>query len=169
MTLRAKLLFGALACVLLAALGVRLALVFHMVEEDVPIPPGMEAQRNPLLAAQRFLAKRGVPAVCLDLLEELPPPGGALLLGTPDLSLPASTTGRIAAWVREGGHLIASPCQGTGWMEPESSGAHLLEALDVVVECLAYDENIVAQDVKVAFGDPAESLTIVNPFVWVTD
>jgi hypothetical protein len=169
MTPRSRLLVAALVIVMVAGLALRLSTIFHLVEEDVKVPGGVEAQRNPLLAAHLFLERRGIPSTCLDRLDTPPPPGGVLLLGTRELALPDALTDEIVAWVRAGGVLIGSPCEEPGWTEEGSTGARLLSALDVKVQCLVYEVGEAPEPVRVLVGAPAESLTMAGPWFWMTD
>lgn len=172
MSTRARILLSGLGVAVLALLLTRFTTLIERRVEQESTPPGREARRNPLLGASRFLAARGIPAHPLDRLDALPPDGHVLLVGVPHLSLTAPFTGEVVTWIREGGHLIAAPCGGSGWGGTASTGGRLLEALDLEVDCL---EDEPAADPEAAglptviFEEPDEMLWVDLPWLQVTD
>lgn len=96
----------ALAVVIVCAVLVYNA---RWIEQERRIPPGADAQRNQYLAAERFLAELGIPAESLDgygLLEALPDPGNAIVLGGSRLGLSERRVDALTDWVDRGGLLI---------------------------------------------------------------
>jgi hypothetical protein len=71
-----------------------------------------EARRNPLLAAQRFLERLGIPTESVsgrDRLLNPPPESGLLLVTHLGPSLPAEREQALVDWIHSGGHLVTTP------------------------------------------------------------
>jgi len=76
--------------------------------EEVPMPPAIEARRNPYLALQRFLQRLGD---TVRVHRRLPGPADlgprdVLLLTTARYSLTPGRARTLLEWVRRGGHLV---------------------------------------------------------------
>lgn len=79
------------------------------IDQERRLPLGPEAQRNQFLAAERFLDELGVPAESRDgyaLLESLPEPDRAIVLGGSRLGLSERRVDALMNWVDAGGLLI---------------------------------------------------------------
>ena len=107
-----------------AVLGlVLLSLVANLqkVERVVRTPPGAEARRNPLLAAERFLHAMGIEAHSAARLGELPPTDHVLILAVEDRILTRTRTDRLLDWMSDGGLLIFGPYLEDGEPAAEST------------------------------------------------
>src|SRR6185437_12855478 len=80
-----------------------------------PTPASGAAQTNPLFALEQTLRGMGEPAASLTTLDprQVPlRPGDTVLIGADAGRIDADTAARLAAWVREGGHLLLAPDAG---------------------------------------------------------
>jgi len=80
-----------------------------------PTPASGAAQTNPLFALEQTLRDMGEPAASLTTLDprQVPlRPGDTVLVGADAGRIDADTAARLAAWVREGGHLLLAPDAG---------------------------------------------------------
>lgn len=98
----------------LVLVGSWLVTKFEQVPVETWTPPGKEAQRNPNLALERFMAAMGRSLARADnaaFLDQLAP-GGTLILDNHRRAhmFPARVK-RLMAWVEGGGHLIVAPEQ----------------------------------------------------------
>jgi hypothetical protein len=102
-----------------------------------------EAQRNPLLAAERFLRRIGIPSESISGREQLLQPPlepGLLLVHHLGPSLPLERQQALLEWVRRGGHLVITVEQ--AWDEDAGSGGHrLLDELEVQLLVIDLDER----------------------------
>lgn len=121
----------AIALVVLAALGIAAFFsLFERKEFTVQTPSRGEAGYNRFFALERALAKLDVPVSSVATLSPRRAPLAAedtLVLGAGLERIDVDEAGRIAEWVRGGGHLVLSP-------GPADDAAHtpLFEALDVL-------------------------------------
>ncbi len=93
------------------------------------------ARRNPLLAAEHFLARVGMAVRShrgRDLLIRLPPPGDGLLVLRMTGNLTPSQVDSLLAWIRSGGHLLLAPSAYTAEDE-EPAGSGILARIGVVL------------------------------------
>ncbi|MBT2987853.1 MAG: DUF4350 domain-containing protein [Candidatus Thiodiazotropha sp. (ex Ctena orbiculata)] len=113
---------------------------YEYVSEQVRGNMGIEARRNPLLAAERFLSRIGLSAESQTGRQYLidPPPGPGLLL-VRDLGPPLSKSRltSLLAWVAHGGTLVVTP----GSAMAEGSEHPLLRQFAVSVESEAFLEE----------------------------
>lgn len=123
------------------ALGAGLASwLFSHVErrvERIVLPPSHEAQRNPLLAAERFLDRLEIPTVALASgasLCRLPPPVDTLILSEPRPPCPGREAD-LRDWIAAGGRLV------TRARTEEETGPDLLAGLGVVAKSRAITAN----------------------------
>ncbi len=122
---------------LLAALlgwGVRWFLANHEREsKPIRVDVAPEARRNPLLAAERFLRRRGIEVQSVtgrDRLLRPPREPGVLLVHRFGPSLPQAREQELLRWVEAGGHLIVTA--GRAWDEErQTSGNRLLDRFGV--------------------------------------
>ena len=133
-----------LARVLVALLVAALAAALYLSdwkEVELPGAPSAEAMRNPWLAAERFLVRVDVDVHRVEglaLLDDLPPTGGVIIVGS---SLRAMSQRRVDAllrWVAAGGRLMLAASElyseGRGTSpDPilELLGVRLYEAEDI--------------------------------------
>lgn len=118
------------------------------------------AERNPFLAAERFIQRLGIPVQSLEgrqFLLEPPDEGGLLLVPHLGTELPESAQTALQHWVERGGHLLTRParCGETATQGPDLSlqgrlGVHLECAYVNDAEEAAKDEN---QDEEDEDGD----------------
>jgi len=173
-TRRTRVLILGVALVILGALAARLFARLELVEEYEFTPPGPEARSNPLLAAHRFLGQRGISSDYRGMLDDSFPTSHVLLLAVPDVVLPKARLEAIASWVREGGHLIVSPCDGSDHEGAVSDVDRLLTALEITADCIEAEttddpENDERRTITVAFSGPNESLAVEMSWMWVAD
>ncbi|MEW8451792.1 MAG: DUF4350 domain-containing protein [Candidatus Thiodiazotropha sp.] len=113
---------------------------YEYVSEQVRGSMGIEARRNPLLAAERFLSRLGLSAESQTGRQYLvePPPGPGLLL-VRDLGPPLSRSrlASLLAWVEHGGTLVVTP----GSAMVEGGGHPLLQQFAVAIESEALLEE----------------------------
>ncbi len=79
------------------------------IDEERPVPPGVEALRNQFLAAERFLASFDIPAATLEgygLLEELPEPDELIVLAGSRRGMSQRRVDLLIEWAERGGLLI---------------------------------------------------------------
>ncbi|MES9993021.1 MAG: DUF4350 domain-containing protein [Candidatus Thiodiazotropha sp.] len=126
----------ALVAVLLlisALIGTWLANNFEYVSEQVRGNMGVEARRNPLLAAERFLSRLGLSVESQSgrqYLIQTPPGPGVLLVRDLGPPLAQSRLLSLLAWVERGGILVVTPGR-----KVEEGGEHpLLQQFAVTVE-----------------------------------
>lgn len=77
-----------------------------------PIPPSGAVRSNPFFALEQTLRGMGEPAVTVATLDARPVPlrpGDTVLVGADAGRIDADTATRLAAWVRQGGHLLLAP------------------------------------------------------------
>ena len=77
-----------------------------------PTPASGAAQSNPLFALEQVLRDVGEPAASLTTLDpgQVPlRPGDTVLVGADAGRIDVETAARLAAWVRQGGHLLLTP------------------------------------------------------------
>ncbi len=102
------------------------------------------ARRNPLLAAERFLQRIGVPSESISGREHLlqpPAESGLLLVHHLGPSLPRERQQALLVWVRRGGHLVITAEQ--AWDDDVgSSGNGLLDELGVRLLVIDLDEGV---------------------------
>ena len=75
---------------------------------EVPVGASMEARRNPFLAAERFLARLGIPVESVagrDLLRQFPPTSDTLVVNGLGPLNPERQEA-LRAWIEGGGHLV---------------------------------------------------------------
>lgn len=172
MRFRGRMALATLGLVLLGGLALRIATLFERVENEERVPPGSAARRNPLLAAGRFLAQRGIQSRSVDNLQALPSPGDILLLGEASSAISIRTAKELATWVRAGGHLILGVCDGQDW-GTSVAGKSLMNGLDLSAECISKtdsdDESTKTLTTRVLFSEPSESLAVEIPWMWISD
>lgn len=124
------------------------------VERTLDVGYGEEARRNDFLAAERFLAARGIESETvsgLALLDALPPTDDLLILSAARESLSARRRRALVDWVEAGGHLLVvahAPYD----VEAQASRDPLLDELGVLllpVEIGAPEEPEGAPDAEV--------------------
>lgn len=132
--------------------------------ERIVLPPSHEAQRNPLLAAERFLERLDIPTVALApgaSLCRLPAPVDTLILSEPRPPCPGREAD-LRDWIAAGGRLV------TRARTEEETGSDLLAALGVVAESRAIiaDQGPLAirpdLEAPVFLVDPARRILVKN-------
>ncbi|MGD9171569.1 MAG: DUF4350 domain-containing protein, partial [Candidatus Thiodiazotropha sp.] len=116
---------------------------FEYVSEQVRGNMGVEARRNPLLAAERYLTRLGISSSSQtgrQLLSEPPSQPGLLLVRDLGPPLPQSRVNSLLTWVERGGTLVVTP----GSAIEGRVGHPLLEQFSVIVES---DDFFETQDV----------------------
>jgi hypothetical protein len=88
-------------------------LASHLYKEKVEIETGLqgEADTYPLLAAERFLTRMGIPVQRIENPEQittLPGPQDALMITTDRQTIGIELTDQLLEWVNNGGRLIAT-------------------------------------------------------------
>ncbi len=104
----ARLLLSGLAGLLVVALGAALYLA-EWKEVQLPGPPSAEAQRNPYLAAERFLDRMAVAVhrvEGLSLLDDLPSTEGVIVIGSSLRTVSERRVDALLRWVAAGGRLV---------------------------------------------------------------
>jgi hypothetical protein len=110
---RVKVLFVAVAVLLLAIGG--WWLLSHTEWADRPVWRGAtgEAKTNPVYAAEQLLRRLGMTAEHRDTMTALPPQHGRLVILSDDWSAVPGQSERLHTWVKQGGHLVLM--SGTAW------------------------------------------------------
>ena len=108
---------------------------YERVDEEIQIGISPAARRNPLLAAERFLARLGLEAQSIsgrDWLLNPPSEPGVLIVHYLGPSLPEPRERQLLRWIEDGGHLIVTAER--EWDEAAGgSGNHLLDSLGLRV------------------------------------
>lgn len=105
-----------LVVILAAALGRWFLANFERRTETIPVGLSAAARRNDLLAAERYLARLGIPVESVagrGLLVELPPPTDTLLVRGLGPTDPARRA-RLRDWLEQGGRLVVEAMRVTG-------------------------------------------------------
>lgn len=103
--------------------------LFERVEEEVDLPFGTKARRNPLLAAERLAERFGVPARTVVRLEEPPSTGDVVVFADDRRLRTQGEATRLIEWVARGGRAIVVVPPFGGDESPDP----ILHALDVSV------------------------------------
>jgi len=125
---------GVVSVVLLGGLVWVTVSSLERVERTVRTPPQGEARTNPLLAAERFLARMNVPCTSTATLDALPPTDHTIELTTENRVLTRARAERLLEWVEAGGRLIVGPHLDDGEPTAETWNDALLDSIDVFVE-----------------------------------
>lgn len=122
------LVLGGCALILGVSLTTWLFTQFERVNERITLPPSLEARRNPLLAAERFLTRLEIevrtPASGAGLCT-LPPAGATLVIDGLRPLCPGGTVD-LRAWIASGGRVVTTPPAGH-----DGGGVELLERLGI--------------------------------------
>ncbi|MGB5831053.1 MAG: DUF4350 domain-containing protein [Thiohalocapsa sp.] len=113
-------LLGALVLSLLVAAWAWFDRNFEKQTRELTTGWSEDAQRNPFLAAERFLQRAGIDAASVpgqSLFRDLPPPGDMLVVNGLD-SLNRERRERLRSWLRAGGRLLV---EATQILEPEEA------------------------------------------------
>jgi hypothetical protein len=110
--------------VVLLLLSVAAVANLEKTEEIVRSDATGAARENPLLAAERMLARMGTSVESTSRIDELPPAGHVVVLAAENRVLTRTRAERLLSWVRRGGYLIVGP---------------LLQALELDVEEYEHD------------------------------
>lgn len=159
MNARQRLWLGLAGLALLAALGVFLAQTLHPGWRDVDLGPAPQARSDAWLAAERFLAGRGLTVSRTDTLErfldDTPGPGHSLLLLGSRRLLDAEQSQRLLDWASAGGQLVVI-AQGN-WSEAQQRSDDLL--LDLLQIRRLPGGSLADDDARPAGDDPWPQLT----------
>lgn len=159
MNARQRLWLGLAGLALLAALGVFLAQTLHPGWRDVDLGPAPQARSDAWLAAERFLAGRGLTVSRTDTLErfldDTPGPGHSLLLLGSRRQLDAEQSQRLLDWASAGGQLVVI-AQGN-WSEAQQRSDDLL--LDLLQIRRLPGGSLADDDARPAGDDPWPQLT----------
>lgn len=159
MNARQRLWLGLAGLALLAALGVFLAQTLHPGWRDVDLGPAPQARSDAWLAAERFLAGRGLTVSRTDTLErfldDTPGPGHSLLLLGSRRQLDAEQSQRLLDWASAGGQLVVI-AQGN-WSEARQRSDDLL--LDLLQIRRLPGGSLADDDARPAGDDPWPQLT----------
>lgn len=159
MNARQRLWLGLAGLALLAALGVFLAQTLHPGWRDVDLGPAPQARSDAWLAAERFLAGRGLTVSRTDTLErfldDTPGPGHSLLLLGSRRQLDAEQSQRLLDWASAGGLLVVI-AQGN-WSEARQRSDDLL--LDLLQIRRLPGGSLADDDARPAGDDPWPQLT----------
>lgn len=149
---------------LLAALGYWVSL--HVEKREITIPVGLqgEAARQPMLAAQRYLAQAGIPLEPLEDTRRMltdPAVNDALIITSDRQTLGKARTDSLLAWVRNGGHLIVTvprmPVRVKGAArDPSPPRDPLLAALGLGLTRAYYAQDDATSQEEGAYGEAAE-------------
>jgi len=131
--------------------GVQWFLAHHERQsKQILVDVSPRAQRNSLLAAERFLQRMGIAAESVtgrDRLQQLPGEPGVLLVHRFGPSLPPAREQELVRWIERGGHLILTAER--VWDEEErTSGNRLLDLFGVRLRLAAEPSEVEAT------GDP---------------
>jgi hypothetical protein len=120
MTLRREHLVTALVLAALLFCGWWLHRHLEWVEIDVRNPPSDAARRDRFDALKRLARHLGAQVSAPGNLDQLPPPGATLLLGSPDWDIFPERAAALQRWVEAGGHLwlpyTGDQPTGLGWI-----------------------------------------------------
>lgn len=159
MNARQRLWLGLAGLALLAALGVFLAQTLHPGWRDFDLGPAPQARSDAWLAAERFLAGRGLTVSRTDTLErfldDTPGPGHSLLLLGSRRQLDAEQSQRLLDWASAGGQLVVI-AQGN-WSEARQRSDDLL--LDLLQIRRLPGGSLADDDARPAGDDPWPQLT----------
>lgn len=159
MNARQRLWLGLAGLALLAALGVFLAQTLHPGWRDVDLGPAPQARSDAWLAAERFLAGRGLTVSRTDtlarFLDDTPGPGHSLLLLGSRRLLDAEQSQRLLDWASAGGQLVVI-AQGN-WSEAQQRSDDLL--LDLLQIRRLPGGSLADDDARPAGDDPWPQLT----------
>lgn len=111
-------------------------------EREIRSNPAPEARRNPLLAAERFLRRRGISVESLSgrsWLTHPPQEPGVLLVHHLGPSLAPEREEELLAWVSRGGHLVVVADQ--VWDEDTQRSNSLLDRLGVHLHSVELDDD----------------------------
>lgn len=100
---------GVLLALLLLAAGLYLPRHLHSYEEVIERGPSAAARKDPFLAAQAFMRKRGIEVASasgLQVLQQLPARGHSLLLLGERGRMSARQVEQLLGWVNAGGRLL---------------------------------------------------------------
>lgn len=129
-----RILAGLLVALLLGALAYGLIVRLEQHTSRIHVGYSGEAQRNPLLAAERFLNAMGIPAHSYERpvrRTELPPVDGTLVITTQRNTLSDADAEALRDWLRRGGHLIVVARQDYAAEGGEAVKDELLNALGI--------------------------------------
>jgi len=113
--------------------GLAVAVFLATCERDeVELPRGYvgEAARNHYFAAQRLLARMGMPAKSFSdvgALASLPPENSTLVVPTARRAVDAETSQRLLEWAERGGHLVVVTWE--LWDDPNRNADPILDAV----------------------------------------
>jgi hypothetical protein len=142
-------------------------------ETTTRVGPRGPARANPVLAAERFLDKMGLPAVSSRSWDELPPTDHVLIFATDERFIPRRRAEELVAWIEAGGHLVLGPYLRNGKPAADFHDDPLLELLGVGVvdletsalkvrESLTYDPFGTGEELEVRFYDRAALTQVVD-------
>ena len=158
MSVRQRLWLSLAGLALCAALAVFLAENLQPRWRDVELGPAPQARSNPWLAAERFLAGRGLAVARTDslarFLDDTPGPGHSLLLLGSRQLLDAAQSQRLLDWASAGGRLIVV-AEGHWLAQRPHSGDLLLDLLQIRRVASGHP----ADAAKAAADDPSARLT----------
>lgn len=128
---------------------------FERVEVEREGVMSPEARANPVLAAERFFGKMGVPAKTVGRIAVLPPESDVVVLA--DAWEPRSRVEatRLLDWVRRGGRLVFAPAR-TSVFSGDAANDPLLDLAGVTFEKGSGKIAVI----RVAFVDPDETLSV---------
>lgn len=164
--MRSRLLLSLLLLLLLSLLGWGVGWLLDNYEQrsrEIRADVSPLARRNPLLAAEWFLDRLGIPSDSLsgrDHLLNPPSQPGLLLVNRLGGSLPPARQQALREWVAGGGHLVIAP-EGEWDESSASSGNTLLDSLGVQPVVLEEDKD--PQAVEVATDSSASPLRFRMP------
>src|SRR5204862_2778327 len=76
------------------------------VDVDVPTPPRGEAARDRFHVAKQLARQLGASVTTVRSLEQLPPPGATLVIGSRRWSMFPGREAALRRWIEAGGHLV---------------------------------------------------------------
>jgi hypothetical protein len=133
MSRRLQFILGASLLLVFGLLGIYLLSQLTPYQETLKHGPAPEAQANPYLAAEQFLAKQGLQVQRADglaIVKDLPSAGQTLLLLGDRTRMTPKQAERLLAWASKGGHLLFVAER--LWDEKEGkSGDLLLDSLGI--------------------------------------
>ena len=140
-------LVSALLTALLVALIAWFMRAVEWVDVDVPTLPRGEAARDRLYVAKQLARQLGASVTTVRSLEQLPPPGATLVIGTRRWSMFPGREAALRRWIEAGGHLVviqsawSADGETPGWVPMRSERPRRRSATPVAVDAAASEPD----------------------------
>src|SRR5204862_410262 len=117
------------------------------VDVDVPTPPRGEAARDRFHVAKQLARQLGASVTTVRSLEQLPPPGATLVIGTRRWSMFPGREAALRRWIEAGGHLVimqsawSADGETPGWVPMRSDRPRRHGATPAAVDAAASERD----------------------------